>query len=190
MKKYFFSLLTNIRTIGLIMIVALLFVSGNTVAEAVRKSSVTQKETIDLQLQKLKQEVLALNRDLYILKEELLFPANTEVAIFLSLDVGVFFELDAVEIEIDGNRVASHLYTAKQLDALKRGGVQRVYLGNVKAGSHEVVAVYTGRGPKGRDYRRAASLVFEKNSQPSYLELKIIDSESKMQPEFSIASWR
>jgi len=190
MKKYFLSLLINIKTIGLMLVIALFFVSGNTVAEAEKKNSVNKEAAIDLQLQELKQEVLALNRDLFILKEELLFPANTEVAIFLSLDVGAYFELDAVEVEIDGNRVASHLYTNKQLDALRRGGVQRVYLGNVKAGSHEVVAVYTGRGPKGRNYRRAASLVFEKNFQPSYLELKIIDSESKMQPEFSIASWR
>jgi hypothetical protein len=188
MKKNAFSLLSNFKTVGLLFVILMLGAPSILIAESSNASD--ENVAVDMQLQQLKQDVLALNRDLFILKEELLFPANTEVAIFLSLDVGAYFNLDAVEVEIDDKRVASHLYTTKQLDALKRGGVQRIYLGNVKAGSHEVIAVYTGRGPKGRDYRRAASLVFDKNTQPSYIELKIIDSENKMQPEFSIVSWQ
>ncbi|RZV55556.1 MAG: AraC family transcriptional regulator [Pseudomonadales bacterium] len=144
---------------------------------------------IDLELQQLKKEVLALNRDLFILKEELMFPAHTQIAVFLSMDVGKFFELDSVSLKLDDKPVASHLYTPKQNNALVRGGVQRLYLGNVKHGEHELVAVFTGRGPQGRDYRRATSMSFEKNDDATHLEVKIIDSEKLMQPEFSIKHW-
>ncbi|NNL56886.1 MAG: hypothetical protein HKO71_03980, partial [Pseudomonadales bacterium] len=109
--------------------------------------------TLDDALQKLKSDVLALNRDLFILKEELLFPAHTQVAVFLSLDVGEFFQLDAINVKLNDKPVASHLYTPRQTNALMRGGVQRLYLGNVKNGEHEITAVFTGRGPQGRDYR-------------------------------------
>ncbi len=145
--------------------------------------------TLDDALQQLKTDVLALNRDLFILKEELLFPAHTQVAVFLSLDVGEFFELDAVTVTLDDKQVASHLYTPKQTNALIRGGVQRLFLGNVKSGPHEIVAVFTGRGPQGRDYRRASSLDFAKSEDAKYLEVKIIDSTKLLQPEFSIKEW-
>lgn len=152
-------------------------------------SAETDEAALDTALQQLKSDVLELNRDLFILKEDLLFPANTQVAVFLSLDVGEFFSLDAVNVKLDGKHVASHLYTDKQTDALVRGGVQRLFLGNVKNGQHEIVAVFTGRGPQGRDYRRAASLNFEKAATAKYLELKIVDSTRMLQPEFSIKEW-
>ena len=144
---------------------------------------------LDDTLQALKKDVLSLNRDLFILKEELLFPANSQVAVFLSLDVGEFFSLDAVNVEIDGKQVASYLYTDKQVSALVRGGVQRLYMGNVKNGEHEIVAVFTGRDPNGRDFRRAAKLVFNKGAEAKYLELAINDSPKTLQTEFAINEW-
>jgi hypothetical protein len=105
-------------------------------------------------IQQLKQQTLNLNRDLFILEEELLFPSNTQIAVFVSLDVGEFFALDAVKLSIDGEVVSHYLYTERQLDALRRGGIHRLHLGNLKSGEHEIVAVFTGRGPQGRDYRR------------------------------------
>lgn len=147
------------------------------------------QDSFDQQLQALKKEALALNRDLFILKEELQFPANTQVAVFLSMDAGNLFALDSVNVKIDGKLIANHLYTEKQLDALVRGGTQKLYLGNLKAGEHEIVAVFTGRGPKGRDFRRATAYSFEKGSDAKYIELKIKDSEKLKQPDFSIKDW-
>ncbi len=70
-----------------------------------------------------------LNRDLFILEEELLFPANTQVAVFVSLDVGEFFALDALELKLDGKQVSSYLYTEREVEALHRGGVsQNIYI--------------------------------------------------------------
>ena len=145
--------------------------------------------TLDENVQDLKKQVLDLNRDLFLLEEELLFPSNTQVAIFVSMDVGEFFTLDSVEIKIDKKDVASYLYTARETQALVKGGVQRLYVGNIRAGEHELVAVFTGDGPNARDYRRGATLTFEKGIGPKYIELTISDRESKQQPEFVVKEW-
>jgi len=137
----------------------------------------------------LKQSVLELNRDLLILEEDLLFPSSTQVSVFLSMDVGKFFALDAVKLKIDDQLVASQLYTERQVDALNRGGVQRLYLGNLKAGNHEVSAFFTGKGPQGRAYKRGVTLSVEKNQSGQVLELRIIDSTMKLQPLFDIKQW-
>lgn len=148
-----------------------------------------QAQSLDQEIQTIKQQALALNRDLFILEEELLFPDNTQVAVFLSLDVGEFFALDAVKLTIDGEVVSNYLYTERQLDALRRGGVHRLYMGNLKAGDHEIVAVFTGKGPSGRDYRRGTQLVVQKTAGAKNLELKITDSTAKRQPEFAVKQW-
>jgi hypothetical protein len=145
--------------------------------------------TLDEDVQDLKKQALDLNRDLFLLEEELLFPSNTQTAVFVSMDVGEFFGLDSVELKIDDKDVANYLYTERESDALLKGGVQRLFIGNLKAGEHELVAVFTGQGPHTRDYRRAASLVFEKGIGPKYIELTISDRETKQQPEFIVKEW-
>lgn len=148
-----------------------------------------QEAPLATQVQDIKKQVLSLNRDLFILEEELLFPTNTQIAVFLSMDLGKFFQLDAVKLTLDDKVVTNYLYTERQVDALHRGGVQRLFMGNIKAGEHEVVAVFTGRGPEGRDFRRGTTLKFEKGSEAKHLELKITDSKAKQQPEFEVKEW-
>ena len=144
---------------------------------------------LDADVQDLKKQVLDLNKDLFLLEEELLFPSNTQVAVFVSMDVGDFFGLDSVELKLDNKNVTNYLYTDREASALVKGGVQRLFVGNLKAGQHELVAVFTGEGPHTRDYRRGASLKFEKGIGPKYIELTISDRESKMQPEFVVKEW-
>ncbi len=140
-------------------------------------------------VESLKESVLTLNRDLLILEEELLYPASTQVAVYVSMDLGAFFNLDAIKLEIDGQLVASELYTDKQTKALFRGGVQRLYVGNLKTGEHEISAFFTGRGPQ-KDYKRGAKLVISKAQDPVVLELRIVDSTAQLQPEFTIKQWQ
>jgi len=156
---------------------------------AVLVHSAEDAVSLDEQVQDIKAQTLALNRDLFILEEQLLYPDNTQLAVFVSLDVGEFFTLDAVKLTVDETVVSNYLYTDRQVDALRRGGVHRLYMGNLKTGEHEVVAVFTGRGPQGRDYRRATSLVVDKTHGPRHLELQIVDSESRRQPEFQVREW-
>ena len=144
---------------------------------------------LDEQIQDLKQSVVDLNKDLFVLEEELLFPANTQVAVFVSMDVGEFFGLDSVTLKIDNREVSNYLYTPREVAALLKGGVQRLYVGNLKAGSHELVALFSGKGPNERDYRRGASIKFEKGVGAKYLELKISDRVRRQQPEFEIKDW-
>ena len=145
--------------------------------------------TLDQEVQGLKKEVIDLNKDLFVLEEELLFPANTQVALYVSMDVGAFFALDSVTIKIDNKEVKNYLYTAREADALLKGGVQQIYLGNLKVGKHELVAFFTGKGPVERDYKRGATLTFDKGVGAKYLELKITDRVAKHQPEFAIKDW-
>jgi hypothetical protein len=144
---------------------------------------------LDQEVQDLKKDVVDLNRDLFVLEEELLFPANTQVAVFISMDVGEFFALDSVTLTIDRKQVANYLYTPREAEALLKGGVQRLYLGNLKVGEHELVALFSGKGPHERDYQRGATLKFEKGIGAKYLELKINDRQGKQQPEFEIKDW-
>jgi hypothetical protein len=150
---------------------------------------VPETRALDEDIQSLKKDVVELNRDLFVLEEELLFPANTQVAVFLSMDVGTFFALDTVELRMDDKQVAKYLYTPKEAEALLKGGVQRLYLGNLRLGGHELVALFTGKGPTGMDYSRGAQLKFEKAVGAKYLELKISDKQRKLQPEFEIKDW-
>ena len=145
---------------------------------------------LDGRIQDVKGDVIKLNRDLLVLEEELLFPANTQVALFVSMDVGKLFSLDSVQIKLDDKLVANYLYTPLEVEALHRGGVQRVYLGNLKAGTHEIVAFFTGKGPHDRDYKRGATVKFDKGTDPKYIELQIKDATAKLQPEFEVKVWQ
>lgn len=142
------------------------------------------------EVEDLKSAALELNRDLLILEEELLFPANTQVALFMSVDLGYFFRLDAVKVKIDDELVASHLYTERQNDALNRGGIQRLYLGNVKSGDHEITAIFTGIGPDKREYKRGATTRITKEDDPIMLEIRVRDSTARMQPQFEFEEWQ
>lgn len=164
-------------------------VASTAPASSTAPTESVQQPAVTPQVEDLKVSVLNLNRDLLILEEELLYPPSNQVAIYLSMDLGQFFNLDAVKLEIDNKLVASELYTDKQINALFRGGVQRLYIGNLKTGEHEVSAFFTGRGPQ-QDYKRGAKLIVNKAQTPLVLELKIIDSSAQLQPTFEIKEWK
>ena len=167
----------------LLFIVIAGFIPANVIANE------HSEEALDTNIEALKKEVLLLNRDLFILEEDLLFPANTQFSIFLSMNAGQLFTLDSVQLRINDKNVANHLYTERELEALKRGGVQRLYIGNLPSGEHEIVAVFTGIGPNGRDYRRGKTIVVEKTTEPQFVEFMIEDDISKEQPEFNARTW-
>ncbi|MGI9272684.1 MAG: AraC family transcriptional regulator [Woeseiaceae bacterium] len=170
----------------------MLVFSASTAQEAGSAGGESSPETfrsLDQDVQELKKEVLDLNRDLFLLEEELLFPANSQVAFFISMDVGEYFELDSINLKIDGKEVSNYLYTEREVGALIRGGVHRVHMANLKTGDHELIAVFTGKGPHTRDYRRGATMTFSKGIGAKYLELEITDRVKKQQPEFVIKEW-
>ncbi len=180
MRKAFVSFLAAI--------VASMPAMADDAAEPAAEAAV-ERSALDGEVQALRHEVIDLNRDLFMLEEDLLFPASTQIAVFVSMDIGTFFALDSVQIKVDDKEVANYLYTERELAALKRGGVHRVWLGNLKAGEHEVVAFFTGQGTHERDYKRGTTLKVEKGVGAKYVELKISDRLSKLQPEFVVRVW-
>ncbi|PKG98448.1 hypothetical protein [Paraglaciecola sp. MB-3u-78] len=149
-----------------------------------QQSESPANNTVAEQLQQLRKEVVALNRDLFVLEEDLLFPSSTQVVVYLSMDIGTYFNLDAVELKIDDKVVTYHLYTEKQIQALFKGGVQKLHIDNLAQGEHQLTAFFIGKGPQDRDYKRATSITFTKTAEAKSLELSIIDSSLKQQPIF------
>ena len=175
---------------ALITFLAALAASMPAVAdEAAVAATPAERSALDEEVQSLRREVVDLNRDLFMLEEDLLFPASTQVAVFVSMDVGTFFAVDSVQLKVDDKEVANYLYTEREQEALKRGGVQRLWLGNLKAGEHEVTAFFTGQGPHERDYKRGTTLKVVKGVGAKYVELRISDKVSKLQPEFVVKVW-
>lgn len=171
------------------LLILLLLVASGFVQAHVYAAEAEDK-ALDTSIEDLKKEVLSLNRDLFILEEDLLFPANTQFSVFVSLNAGSLFTLDSIQLKINDKEVANHLYTDRELAALQRGGVQRLYIGNLASGEHEIVAIFTGIGPEKREYRRGKTVVTEKTAEPQFVEFIIKDDSRKEQPEFDAKIWQ
>ena len=137
-----------------------------------------------------RRDVLDINKRLLLMEEELLFPADTRVTLFLSLDVGRFFTPDAVTLKLDGNTLVSHLYTEREIRALKNGAVQRLHTTNLRNGEHELTAFVTGIGANGREIRRAGTLNFDKASGQHYIQLRLEDDATAQQPNLVFRHWQ
>lgn len=178
----------NVAKVCVLSICALMLLNSATHA-AGDKGSDTIVPLHD-QVQSLKKTVLELNRDLYLLEEELLFPSSTQLTVFVSTETANLFELDSVSLELDGKEVANYLYTEKQSSALKKGGIHRLFVGHLKTGSHQLVATFRGAGPKQRDYRRVAEHTFDKDTEAKFIEVSIVGQSEDLQPEFKVREWQ
>jgi hypothetical protein len=167
----------------------LILLSFSMVAQASNAKEQTI-EPLHEQVQSLKKVVLELNRDLYLLEEELLFPSSTQLTVFVSTETASLFDLDSVSLEVDGKEIANYLYTEKQANALKKGGIHRLHVGHLKSGDHQLVATFRGKGPKGRDYRRVAEHSFSKDTEAKFLEISIVGQSEDLQPEFQVREWQ
>jgi hypothetical protein len=125
-----------------------------------------QGKGLDEQVQEIKTDVLGIAAELNRLEEKLLYPSDTQVALFVSVAGGEKFRLDAVDVELDGKRVAHHLYTFKELEALQKGGVQRIHVGNLRTGEHPLHVTVLGKTEGGSDFRREESFKITKGIGP------------------------
>lgn len=156
-------------------------------AQAVETASNTT--SVDSRVRQLKLDVLELNRELFELEEELLFPATTQLSIYVSLDAGAFFKLDSVDLKVDEKHLSKHLYTQRQINALKKGGVQKLFTGNIRPGKHHLVATLQGRDVQDRDVQELVTLEFEKSSTAKYLEIRIRDKKQVRAATFDVVEW-
>lgn len=156
--------------------------------EKIENTSVTNSELAN-DIERLKDEVIKLNRELFILEEDLLFPASTQVAVFVSVDIGRFFTLDSVELKLNGKNVAGFLYTDRQRIALEQGGIQQLFQGNVKSGMHNITAIFIGVDGDKRQVKKAKTYQFEKEDDAIMIELKLEDDTNKYQTIVNVEEW-
>ena len=129
----------------------------------------------DEQVQDIKSDVLAISAELNQLEEKLLYPSNTEVTVFVSLSSDETFRLDSVEIQMDGKPVARHIYSFKELEALRKGGMQRIYTGNIRSGDHDLQVSVIGKTGGGTDFKKSEHFKVTKDVAPKIVELSLAD---------------
>jgi hypothetical protein len=132
---------------------------------------------LDEQVQQVKSDVLTIAAELSQLEEKLLYPSGTQVAIFIALAEGDTMRLDAVRLQIDGKLVAHHIYSFKELEALRKGGVQRIYVGNVSTGDHKLEVLVDGK-VEASEFSRTGNFTFRKEVKPKLVGLTLAGAGS------------
>jgi len=143
---------------------------------------------LDEQVQETKSDVLSIAAELSQLEEKLLYPSGTQVAIFVALGKGDQMRLDAVRLQIDGQLVAHYIYSFKELEALRKGGVQRIYVGNVATGDHQLNVLVDGKLKDGADFNRTEHFTFHKQVKPKMVEVTVGGPDSGNTP-ITIGEW-
>ena len=169
----------------LLLLFMLVLAPWTAMAEEVSRAEI---KGLDEQVQDIKKDVLNLSSELARLEEKLLFPSNTQISVFVSMQEGDDFRLDSVQLKVNGKVVAQHLYTFRELQALQRGGVQRLYTGNVKTGEHTVELAFIGNSAEDGEYRGSGSYRMSKNVGPGFLEAKVAGPDS-IEQDVQFRNW-
>ena len=152
------------------------------------ESARTQMKGLDEQVQEVKTDVLSIAAELNQLEEKLLYPSDTHLTVFVSLAHGETLRLDAVQIQIDGHLATHYIYSFKELDALRRGGVQRVYSGNIATGTHEIEVSVSAKLANGKDYTQTERFPFTKEIKPKLLGVMLAGPDTP-QPGIHLGDW-
>ncbi len=144
--------------------------------------------SLDEQVQGLKEEVIKINREMLLLQEKLLYPSSSQVSVFVSLKSSPKFSLDAIELKLDNQPVQKHIYTFRELEALRKRGVQRLYTGNLTVGKHQLVVTVSGRTSSNSAYTRNASFELVKAVGPKLVELRV-KSSGGAKPTIKLKEW-
>jgi hypothetical protein len=155
---------------GIILGISILVLSVAAFAEEISKEQI---KGLDEQVQEIKSDVLSIATELNQLEEKLLYASNTQVAVFVSLVSGETFRLDSAEIQLDGKPVAHHIYTFKELEALQKGGVQRIYTGNIRSGEHNLQVSVIGKSFGGADFNKTERFKIDKGVGPEIVEVSL-----------------
>jgi hypothetical protein len=156
----------------------LLLGTGGVHAWAQQSEQQQQMRGLDEQVQEIKSDILNISQELSRLEEKLLYPSGTQVAIFVELAKGDQMRLDAVRLQINGQLVAHHIYSFKELEALRKGGVQRIYVGNVATGDHQLEVLIDGKLQDGADFTRTERFTFRKEVKPKLVGLTLAGPRS------------
>lgn len=151
----------------------MLLVWGFSFTSSAQDISGDEMRSLDGQVQEIKSDVLNIASELSNLEERLLFPSNTQISVFVSMAEDEDFRLDAVKIEINGEMATHHIYSFQELEALRKGGVQRAYTGNIVTGEHELRVTMLGKLANGKDFSESGSFAFSKGVKPKTLGITL-----------------
>ena len=132
-----------------------------------------QMKGLDEQVQEVKSDALSIAAELSQLEEKLLYPSDTHFAIFVQLAKGDTLRLDSVDVQVDGQPAAHYIYSFKELEALQKGGVQRLYTGNIAGGQHQIAVTVSGKLANGQEYSRSDTVAFTKEVKPKLIGLAV-----------------
>lgn len=132
-----------------------------------------QMKGLDEQVQEVKSDVLSISAELSQLEEKLLYPSDTHFAVFVQLAKGDALRLDSIDVKVDGQPAAHYIYSFKELEALQKGGVQRLYTGNIASGEHQLEVTVSGKRANGEDYSRSQTVAFTKEIKPKLVGLTV-----------------
>lgn len=159
-------------------------------ASLVHGQEISEQElrSLDEQVQEVKSDVLSIAAELSQLEEKLLYPSTTEVSVFVSMAADEPFRLDAVRIAIDGELATHYIYSYKELEALQKGGIQRIYTGNVRTGEHRLDVTVSGKLANGSDYSNSRTFSFDKDVEPKLLGITLASAGSS-QSAIQLGNW-
>jgi len=166
----------------LLVTLALLWLQLATLAHAQEPSPAAQAEA-------LKQQVIELNRELYNFEQKLLHPVDTQISIFLALAPETRFSLDSIELSLDSTLISSYLYQDKELSALRKGGIQRLYVGSLADGKHKLTARFNGQGANSRYFKRKKAMKFAKKQSAKFIQLIVTEDKRTGEPLFKVKQW-
>jgi len=143
---------------------------------------------LDRRIQILKREIIDLNRDIRLLEEEVLYPAERQLVVFVSLAVDDISHIDRVSIRLGDRLLAQHEYSAGEFAALQDGGVHRLYEGRLEPGTHYLDIAFDGSRIDGEAFAARTLAKITKRTAAKTLELQL-HTDTTGQPEIRMASW-
>ncbi len=144
---------------------------------------------IDREVQAIKQEMLDINRDLSLLEGELLYPPEHRLTVFLSVGSATTMDLDVLKIDLNGKSLVHHEYSDAEMEALRKGGVHKAYIGSIEKGEHVLQAQLSGTGRRDQVFDIVDSATFTKRQGTRYVELLVSESTLRGVPRLTIQSW-
>lgn len=144
--------------------------------------------SLDEQVQEVKSDVLAIAAELGNLEEKLLYPSDSQLAVFVSVEKGEPVEIDSARITLDGRLVAHHIYSFKELEALAKGGVQRIHTANLPSGGHQLEVAIAGRRGGDAPFDVVERFDFAKEVGPKRIGVRVARGATG-QPTVAIEGW-
>lgn len=181
-------LAARVLVFALLLCLSTVYVGAQQNEQQPKQNDQQQMRGLDEQVQEIKSDVLSIGQELNRLEEKLLYPSGTQISIFIAVAKGDLMRLDAVRLQIDGQLVAHHIYSFKELEALRKGGVQRIYVGNVATGDHKLEVVVDGKLEGGADFSRTEQFTFSKEVKPKLLGMTLAGPHSGNTP-ITLGEW-